>query len=70
MSGRRITQTCGNVRIDVHTGGHPLWPEIEIDTQSGQGVVNARVDVSYLHDLRYCIDRVLSQIDAGERAHR
>jgi len=59
-----IEQTAGSVGVRVFTDGWPRWPQIEIDTQSGQGVVSCQVGVEYLHDLRFCIDRVLAQLDA------
>jgi hypothetical protein len=53
-----IKQTCGQVTISADTHGSPVWADLAIDGQT----VNHRLSVGDLHDLRYCIDRVLTQL--------
>jgi len=57
-----VAQSAGDCSVKVYTDGHPLYATIEIDTRSGQGTKSAHVEIAYLHDLRYCIDRVLEQL--------
>ena len=59
--GNPIRQTAGNCSIEVYTDGWPLFPELTITGLNGD-VVSVRVMTGDLHDLRYCIDRVLSQL--------
>ena len=56
-----IRQTAGACMIEVYTDGYPLFPQITIK-QPNSDVVVSRGSVADLHDLRYCIDRVLAQI--------
>lgn len=60
----KIEQQAGSCRIEVYTDGSPLWPEVSIIGANGSENVS-RVRVKDLHDLRYCIDRVLAQIENG-----
>lgn len=60
-----IAQSAGRCLVRVYTDGSPLWPEIEIEANNGT-LHEVRVSVQELHDLRYCIDRVLAQL--GGRA--
>ncbi len=57
----RIEQSAGGAMVSVYTDGSPLWPDVSITQANGQ-VITARVAVNDLHDLRYCIDRVLAQL--------
>lgn len=57
----RIEQSAGACTIVVYTDGSPFWPEITLTSVSGQKVT-AMVDVASLHDIRYCISRVLDQL--------
>jgi hypothetical protein len=54
---RHIEQSAGDARVSVWTNGWPRFFDIEIARET-----SARVEVECLHDLRYCIDRVLSQL--------
>lgn len=58
-------QSAGRCTVRAYTDGWPIWPEIEITANNGV-VHEVRVGVEDLHDLRYCIDRVLAQL--GDRA--
>lgn len=59
----KIEQTAGRCGVEVYTDGTPFWPEITIEANNGE-VVEVRVSVAELHNLRYCIDRVLAQLPA------
>ena len=59
----RIEQTAGGCSIVAYTDGAPIWPELEIVANNGEAHV-IRVSVAHLHDLRYCIDRVLARLKA------
>lgn len=59
--GNPIIQSAGRCRIRVYTDGSPLWSEIEIEANNGT-MHEVRIGVEELHDLRYCIDRVLQQL--------
>lgn len=60
----KVEQSAGRCRIEVYTEGSPLWPEIEIVANNGEKH-RVRVSMGELHDLRYCIDRVLTQLGKG-----
>lgn len=63
----KIEQSAGACTVSVYTGGWPLWPEFTIIANNGEEhTVCGSVD--HLHDLRYCIDRVLAQIEAEDRS--
>lgn len=55
-----IQQTAGECTVTVYTDGAPLWPEINIAGTKSQ------TSLATLHDLRYCIDRVLAQLPEGK----
>jgi hypothetical protein len=57
----RIAQRAGRVAVEVFTDGAPLWPEIEIEANNGEAF-RVRISTNELHDLRYCVDRVLAQL--------
>lgn len=61
-AGALIKQSAGDVSIACHTGGWPVRPEIRIADHE-----TIRVHVAALHDLRYCIDRVLAQLPPDSR---
>jgi hypothetical protein len=54
----KIEQTAGRSSVVVYTDGYPLCPEITV------GDANYRGSVADLHDLKYCIERVLANIPA------
>ncbi len=56
-----IVQAAGGSRIGVYTDGWPHWPKVSL-TQANGEVVSATITVADLHDLRYCIERVLAQL--------
>lgn len=56
-----VQQSAGKVKIDVYTGGSPMWPRIFIVENNGEQH-EIHTDVKTLHDLRYCIDRVLNML--------
>jgi hypothetical protein len=53
----KIEQTAGDVSLVVYTDGAPLFPQLTVAGGEPQ-----RLTVNSLHDLRYCIDRVLAQL--------
>lgn len=57
----KIEQSAGGCEICVYTDGWPLWPVLRVKAINGEAT-EARLCVSDLHDLRYCIDRVLAQL--------
>lgn len=57
----KIRQAAGTVSIEVYTDGSPLWPEIKFEASNGTQL-DVRTDINSLHDLRYCINRVLAQL--------
>ena len=64
--GKSITQSAGRLRLSTSTYGHPYWMELEIDGEkimhpNGAGT---HFKPSDMHDLRYCIDRVLAELEA------
>ena len=56
-----ISQSSGDCRVQVETDGSPLWAQLKITKLNGE-FANTKITVSDLHDLRYCIDRVLAQL--------
>lgn len=56
-----IRQTAGNCSITVYTGGSPLFPDLQIKAINGDDY-SVKMNVNDLHDLRYCIDRVLAEL--------
>lgn len=62
----KIEQSAGACTVSVYTDGWPRWPEFVIIANNGEKhTVLGSVD--HLHDLRYCIDRVLAQLEAEDR---
>lgn len=57
----RIAQQAGGVEVYAYTDGWPISVTVKIDG------IEHRVGVSGLHDLRYCIERVLSQLPEKDR---
>ncbi|WP_343546763.1 hypothetical protein [Sphingobium yanoikuyae] len=56
-----ITQKAGEIEITAYTDGHPV--QIYVRLHAGQiDSVDYRLSVNDLHDLRYCVDRVLAQL--------
>jgi hypothetical protein len=61
----KIEQTAGACTVSIYTDGWPRWPEFMIIANNGERhTICGSVD--HLHDLRYCIDRVLAQLEAHE----
>lgn len=56
-----VKQSAGDCKIEAWTDGAPIWPELRIIANNGEEH-QIRVSVAHLHDLRYCIDRVLAGI--------
>lgn len=50
----KIEQTAGSIKVTGYTDGWPLSFTVEAPN---------RVGIEDLHDLRYCIDRVLHQAE-------
>jgi hypothetical protein len=61
-----VRQSAGNCHLEVYTGGSPLWPDLRVMQPNGQKV-EVRMTEPDLHDLRYCIDRVLTMLGEGKR---
>jgi hypothetical protein len=59
-----VRQTCGGAEVEVYTDGSPLFSELAITKINGERV-KARLSINDLHDIRYCIDRVLAQLPSG-----
>ena len=57
-----VRQFAGKCTVEVYTDGSPLWPEIII-VAANSDLHKVRVSMAELHDLRYCIDRVLAQLN-------
>jgi hypothetical protein len=57
----KVEQKAGRVGVCVFTDGSPLLPVITIRKSNGE-LIEARVSMAELHDLRYCVDRVLAQL--------
>jgi hypothetical protein len=57
-----IGQGAGRVEIKAYTDGSPISIVLYVTANNGERV-EVRVWEDVLHDLRYCIDRVLAQID-------
>lgn len=55
-----IEQKAGEIEIVAHTDGSPIWVNVKIGRTEAD-----LLNVSDLHDLRYCIDRVLKQLEGG-----
>ena len=60
----RIGKKAGMVNMETFTDGHPLLVRVTI------GGVEAQVGVEDLHDLRYCADRMIKQVDEHEARRR
>ena len=57
-----IHQSAGDIAIEVYTDGSPVWPTLRISDNRGEGH-EIRLSVAHLHDLAYCIQRVLAQLE-------
>lgn len=57
----KISQKAGKCEVEVWTDGLPLWPVFRIEAINGE-VHEVRVSAAHLHDLKYCIERVLVQL--------
>lgn len=56
-----IKQKAGDIEITAYTDGYPI--QIVVRLHAGQiDGVDYRLSVNDLHDLRYCVDRVLAQL--------
>lgn len=62
----KVQQQAGNCEVVVYTDGAPLWPDITITAANGDRH-KIRATRSELHDLRYCIGRVLAQLEEPRR---
>ena len=60
----RIEQKAGAFEVSTYTDGVPFFYSVRhIETYREDDVVLRNMKTSDLHDLRYCIDRVLSQVE-------
>jgi hypothetical protein len=57
----QIEQAAGDVRVRVYTDGSPMATYVTIRARNGEPH-EIRGRIADLHDLRYCIDRVLAQL--------
>ncbi|PHP18772.1 hypothetical protein CG471_16015 [Sphingobium sp. IP1] len=56
-----IKQKAGDIEFTAYTDGYPI--QIVARLHAGQiDSVDYRLSVNDLHDLRYCVDRVLAQL--------
>jgi len=55
----RIAKQSGRFELQHYTGGYPLWTEVYLD-----GGSLGKFDPEDLHDLKYCIERMLIRIEA------
>lgn len=62
-----VTQTAGKISITVYTDGHPHSVAIERD-DGPRSFRMSGASIDDLHDLRYCIDRVLRAVDDETRS--
>lgn len=56
-----IQQKAGDCEVTIWADGSPAIVDLRVKANNGE-VHEVRGTVSHLHDLRYCIDRVLSQL--------
>lgn len=61
----RYQQSAGEVEITVYTDGWPLRHTVKFGR--GHREIEVLLSTDGLHDLRYCIDRILAQIPGGDR---
>lgn len=61
-----LQQNAGKVTIDAFTGGHPIQITVTYDQWNGERT-DFRMNPEHLHDLRYCIDRMLAKIEEATR---
>jgi len=59
----KIEQKAGKFSIETWTDGAPMWVVIERDGERIAGLLQ----LSDLHDLRYCCDRMIVQMEACKR---
>lgn len=57
----KVQQSAGKAEVEVYTDGAPLWPRVRLTENNGERH-EIHTDIKSLHDLRYCIDRVLSML--------
>lgn len=56
-----IKQSAGMIAVEAYTDGHPITANLHL--QRGGSEAHLRgLGVNDLHDLRYCVDRVLAQL--------
>lgn len=56
-----IEQQAGKVAVRAYTDGSPVIIDLTILANNGDDHM-IRTRIATLHDLRYCIDRVLAQL--------
>ena len=56
----KVEQSAGRFKLSTWTEGWPLWIDFEID---GQKVEGFHLVADEMHDLRYCIDRLLAKLE-------
>lgn len=54
----KIEQSAGEFRLETWTDGHPYWIKVFRDGEE----LACSLTVSDLHDLRYCIGRMLAAL--------
>lgn len=57
----KVQQRAGNCHLEVYLEGSPLWPTLTLTKLNGERV-EARLSMEDLHDLRYCVERVLTMV--------
>lgn len=59
---------AGNFAGAVYFDGSPIWPKIEYTPYGTHDKIELYgVSIAGLHDLKYVVDRLLSQIPADEQ---
>lgn len=56
-----VHQNAGKVEVEVYTDASPLRPRVFLTENNGERH-EIHTDIKSLHDLRYCIDRVLNML--------
>lgn len=64
----KIAQSAGRVSIEGWTEGYPLFVNLCIGEDTDRYL--HRISLNDLHDLRYCVDRVLAQVGQYAAARR
>jgi hypothetical protein len=63
-----LMQKAGDIQLRTFTDGYPLRIELTVTDYRDNPPVT--LDVDGLHDLRYCIDRLLAKVDEHEKRRR